>query len=591
MSKFLILFAVWIANIDSESRYYVNEVYMGFYWNEIKAWCKRGSRYPASIHSIQESNNIYDQCTLYASTYISQHNKIPDCWIGLYINHINTTHQTYHWMDSTPFDLSHIQLNNLWCSGYPQQSQHPFPNNNNNTTNVSGVVMDPYRNCLKNVVDLKHKQGQLICGPVMYMDEIWWIKLYYLPIIALTILLIYSLYVYQRLKYHLYKMNYHWVIKPTDYVKCTSIALSILFGIMCITYIICVILQIIGYHNTSIIPPSNLNSKYYPKIYKIAGYFEILSFLCYILASLISYLHLVARLQNEFEDNEYMNYAIPSCFLFKNNKKWFYKFMYFIIITIPIVIIWILHSQHKQREIAFSVYFFISVFINITLLTVYLRGLQRYALICYLRENMGHQRYINDEIVKELVNDRANELMIEATRHTIVFGMAMIYNIIIMIAIILFLLFYKKFNWSERINGMIAQIILIIRELLFIQSVYLSFKFSHTTYQKCYCCCYESLQDYCENVTREEYRKYIIHKKKDLNINNDDGKHDNNGCNNDLNAGLLKSSSNDDIEHGKKGTVSLVDEIGDEKEEEYVDKQDITLRSQNQSFVSCLTNS
>ena len=145
-----------------------------------------------------------------------------------------------------------------------------------------------------------------ICGPQEYNDSIlWWINFYYLPLCLGIIFLIYSIWMFKLLRYHLYIKHYNYASKefaPTKYMKRTAVLLPILFAFMCLFCIINISLQLIGYKQNTVIPPYDLFTEYYPNIYYVAGVFQAFCILFYVIAAVAGHLHvcnlLILYIQN-----------------------------------------------------------------------------------------------------------------------------------------------------------------------------------------------------------------------------------------------------------------------------------------------------
>ena len=155
-------------------------------------------------------------------------------------------------------------------------------------------------------------------------------------------------------------------------------------------------------------------------------------------------------------------------------------------------------------------YLFGDVIINISLLYLYIISLHAYSI--------QHYFDINDNYP---INDRQHELMIEATRYAVLFGLSAIYNIIgifIFCGIASYIYFgitivtQLDSNIKSQVIYIILGIIIFFKEIMMLQAIHLSFKFSHRKYESKYCCyyCDKWMKRKCHKIAMKANKNEII---------------------------------------------------------------------------------
>ena len=106
-------------------------------------------------------------------------------------------------------------------------------------------------------------------------------------------------------------------------------------------------------------------------------------------------------------------------------------------------------SQDDERKFGICAYVAISVLINIILLEMYLKAIHWHELKCYVRDGCDDMHHDFGKLMNIwMVNDRADELLIIATRHTIVIGMFVIFgNVLLLIRIGILLMVQWESFW------------------------------------------------------------------------------------------------------------------------------------------------
>ena len=155
------------------------------------------------------------------------------------------------------------------------------------------------------------------------------------------------------------------------------------------------------------------------------------------------------------------------------------------------------------------------VTINLLLLYFYIKGLHIFSINHYFEIDS------ND---KYPINDRQHELMLEATRYTVLFGISAIVNVIgffVFGGIILYIYGImmqsddiKETSWSY-ILWMLLEIYFWIRHSVMLTSIHLSFIFSHRKYESKYCCyhCDKWMKSKCHKIAIEANKNETIKRK------------------------------------------------------------------------------
>ena len=157
------------------------------------------------------------------------------------------------------------------------------------------------------------------------------------------------------------------------------------------------------------------------------------------------------------------------------------------------------HKQEiKMYIIASGV---IADFLINTLLTyLYVKGLYEFTIQRYGNKlSLNRKKKYN----YQLLDDRINDLMSEATRFAVLFIFTWISNFIIFLAIIVM---YSRFvstsngHYYHILGGVIA---LAIKQSSLLIAITLSWKFSHTKYEKVCNKCHICIKDCCEKLVKK----------------------------------------------------------------------------------------
>ena len=217
---------------------------------------------------------------------------------------------------------------------------------------------------------------------------------------------------------------------------------------------------------------------------------------------------LLCRLKNICNKNEYIKSAIPC-----KNIKCFY-FIIFASIWFSIIsgvvagccnTIRIKYADGDDtwttviRPLSISCSFTGFITVNITLLYVYIRGLHIFAFNVYIKRNIHDQP----------IDDRTHEIIIEASRYLLVFGICLLNDLSILILAVCVNEFGKIIppKYQNSFGTMIVSFLILIEITIFLQTVYLSFKFGHTPYEKVWYCCDQYVKRKCEEMAQKKYKK------------------------------------------------------------------------------------
>ena len=191
-------------------------------------------------------------------------------------------------------------------------------------------------------------------------------------------------------------------------------------------------------------------------------------------------------------------------------SKYCYVFMYILIVLMLLSEIevgyghstafGIMHHQTQNSVAALSVgsYIILSITVNACLLTIYVRRLLDIAVSVYGRQM--NINLLNDHQMDVIgtMDTRIHELMLEASRYVVVFGIVLICDLIIGIYGVI------AETIGDRYSALgLVLAIAVLSELFFLSSsVYLSFKFSHSCYEKLYCCCHSWINRRWHEIAR-----------------------------------------------------------------------------------------
>ena len=232
----------------------------------------------------------------------------------------------------------------------------------------------------------------------------------------------------------------------------------------------------------------------YPAIYQVAQYCLYITGIGGALGHLALYFHMLFRLKFFCNENEYIKKAVPCecCFYFIG----------FAILLLPVGFWgiyrtdqWAFHKYNPRPKIAVLIACD-AVFINVSLLYYYVKGLHIYA-----------EKYYFPKVTMENVDgDRIHELLLEATSYVVLFGMLILTDVAALIVVLML------WNLGDEcsIFSYLAEIGAGFEIIMTILSIYLSLPFGHTTYRKCCKYPHDCMNALCVKWIRRRYQRILL---------------------------------------------------------------------------------
>ena len=139
----------------------------------------------------------------------------------------------------------------------------------------------------------------------------------------------------------------------------------------------------------------------------------------------------------------------------------------------------------------------LDIVINALLLYLYVKALHHFAIEQYFRSEVARANLNGGT----LLDDRQDELMLEATRYTVLFSILLIINVVgISLGIIIYICLRTGFH---NVGDCIFMVCVLAKDVGLLVAIQFSFKFSHSTYEKRCQRCDKWMKHCCRELVRK----------------------------------------------------------------------------------------
>ena len=164
-------------------------------------------------------------------------------------------------------------------------------------------------------------------------------------------------------------------------------------------------------------------------------------------------------------------------------------------------------QSHQPQVVASAIsvglYVVLSITVNASLLIIYVKGFHDIAMKYGGRMNINSFNPDNEQMdIIEAIDERGHELMLEASRYAVVFGIVIICDLIVGLFGVI-----AEFE-GDRYSplAIVISMALIVQFFVLSSYVYLSYPITYSYYEKL-CCCHEWITLQCDNIARHRLRK------------------------------------------------------------------------------------